>query len=91
MSEAIEQRSLLRDLLARVATLEETVAFLELWCEEQQDALDLVGAPTWPSDDGLPRPRLHAVDVRDGDWLPGGEQVVELHEHAPGPGIEPAV
>ena len=92
MSEAMDQRSLLQELLMRIAALEENVEFLELWCQEQQDALDLVGAPTWPSEDGLPTPRLHAVDLRDGDLrLPGGEEVVELHQHAPGAGVEPAV
>jgi hypothetical protein len=90
MSEAIDQRSLLQELLLRVVALEETMAFLEVWCEEQQDALDLVGASAWPFEDGSPVPRLHAVDVRD-EVLARGEQVVELHEHAPGAGVEPAV
>lgn len=95
----MDQRSLLQELLLRVAALEETIDFLEMWCEEQQDALDVVGAPGWPSEDGVPVPRLYAVDLRDG-WtadprpapaLPGGQEVVELHQHAPGPGVEPAV
>ncbi len=86
----MDQRSLLQELLLRVAALEGTLEFLEMWCEEQQDALDLVGAPAWPSDDGIPLPRLQAVDLRDG-LLAGGQEVVELHQHAPGPGVEPAV
>lgn len=85
----MDQGSLLEKLLLRVAALEETVQFLEMWCEEQQDALDLVGAP-WPSEDGIPVPRLHAVDVRDG-VLAGSQEVVQLHEHTPGPGVEPAI
>lgn len=85
----MDQGSLLEKLLLRVAVLEETVQFLEMWCEEQQDALDLVGAP-WPLEDGVPMPRLQAVDVRDA-VLAGGQEVVELHQHAPGPGVEPAI
>lgn len=90
MSEAMDQRSLLQELLLRVAALEGTLEFLETWCEEQQDALDLVGAPGWPSEDGVPVPRLHAADRRDG-VLAGGQEVVKLHQHTPGPGVEPAI
>ena len=90
MSEAMDQRSLLQELLLRVAALEDSVDFLEMWCEQQQDALDVVGAPGWPSEDGVPVPRLYAVDLRE-DLLPGGQEVVELHQYAPGPGIEPTV
>lgn len=83
----------------RISALEENIEFLETWCEEQQDALDVVGAPGWPSEDGVPVPRLYAVDLSE-RWtadpprarvLPGGQEVVELHQHAPGPGVEPAV
>jgi hypothetical protein len=100
MSEAMDQVPLLRELLVRVAALEENVSFLEMWCEEQQDALDVVGAPAWPSEDGVPAPRLYAVDLRDGspdaglsgpERLAGGQEVVELHQDAPGAGVEPAV
>lgn len=99
MSEAMDQLSLLQELLMKVAMLEENVAFLELWCEEQQDALDVVGPPSWSSEDGVPIPRGYAVDVRDGrdarlrssGRLAGREEVVELHEHATGAGVEPAV
>jgi hypothetical protein len=90
MSEAMDQRSLLHELLVRVAALEENVGFLERWCEEQQDALDVVGPPSWSSEDGVPVPRLYAVDLRD-EGLTRGEEVVELHQHAPGAGVEPAV
>lgn len=90
MSEAIEQRSLLQELLLRVAALEEGVAFLEVWCEEQQDAIDLIGPPAWPSENGAAVPRLYAIDVRD-EVLARGQEVVELHEDAPGAGVEPAV
>ncbi|MGH8992280.1 MAG: hypothetical protein ACRDZ7_12290 [Acidimicrobiia bacterium] len=85
----MDQRSLLQELLMKIAALEEDVEFLQMWCEEQQDALDLVGAATWPSEDGVPVPRgLYALDLRD---LAGGEEVVELHQHSPGAGVEPAV
>lgn len=67
MSEAMDQRSLLQELLMKVALLEENVAFLEMWCEEQQDALDVVGPASWPSEDGVPIPRGTTVDLRDGD------------------------
>jgi hypothetical protein len=90
MSEAMEQRSLLEELLVRVAALEESYGYLEKWCEEQQDALDVIGAPAWPSEDGTPVPRLYALDLRD-EVLAGGQELVELHQHAPGPGVEPAV
>jgi hypothetical protein len=90
MSEAMDQGSLLRELLLRVSALEENVSFLEVWCEEQQDTLDIVGAPAWPSEDGAPVPRLYAVDVRD-EVLARGQEVVQLHEHASGAGVEPAV
>lgn len=70
-----------------------------MWCEEQQDSLDLVGAPGWSSEDGVPVPRLYAVDLRDDSMaeearvttLTGGQEVVELHQHPPGAGVEPAV
>ncbi len=90
MSGAIEQRSLLQELLLRVAALEENVVFLELWCEEQQDALDVTGPPAWPSENEAPVPRFSAVDVRD-DVSAGREKVVELHEYSPRPGVEPPV
>jgi hypothetical protein len=99
MCEAMDQGPLLHELLVKIAALEETVEFLDMWCEEQQDSLDLVGAPSWPSEDGVPVPRLYAVDLRDGTMaeepramtLTGGQEVIELHQHAPGTGVEPAV
>jgi len=109
MCDGMDQGLLLHELQVKVAALEGTLSFLEMWCEEQQDALDLVGLPGWPPDD-LPAPRLYAIDLRDGDpgegddderpgpmaenrpvALPGGQEVVELHQHPSGPGVEPAV
>ena len=42
MNERADQE-MLRELLWRLTALEDSVAFLEVWCEEQQDALDRVG------------------------------------------------
>jgi hypothetical protein len=53
----------------RVAALEDNVAFLERWCEEQQDALDrAVGSVgfDYEIDRELPPPTLlRIVDLRD--------------------------
>jgi uncharacterized coiled-coil protein SlyX len=70
MSDCYEQSLELRALAMRVAALEDNVAFLEQWCEEQQDALDRVAGPLAydyaveppPS----PRQILRVVDLRDG-------------------------
>jgi hypothetical protein len=57
---------LIRELTLRVAALEDNVAFLEVWCEEQQDTLDRVGEPYWFLEDDHPEPvRLYVVDLRD--------------------------
>lgn len=57
---------LIRELTLRVAALEDNVAFLEVWCEEQQDSLDRVGEPYWFLEDDDPQPvRLYVVDLRD--------------------------
>ena len=57
---------LLRELTLRVAALEDNVAFLEVWCEEQQDTLDRFGEPYWFLEDEEPPPvRLYVVDLRD--------------------------
>lgn len=57
---------LLRELTLRVAALEDNVAFLEVWCEEQQDSLDRFGEPYWFLEDDDPQPvRLYVVDLRD--------------------------
>ncbi len=54
----------------RMAALEENVAFLEQWCEEQQDALDRVAGPLAYDHEveAPPPPRqiLRIVDLRDG-------------------------
>jgi hypothetical protein len=78
MSEAMEQRSLLEELLMRVAALEESYGYLEKWCEEQQDALDVIGAPAWPSEDGTPIPRLYALDLRDQVLAPRPETIARV-------------
>lgn len=57
---------LLRELTLRVAALEDNVAFLEVWCEEQQDSIDRAGEPYWFMDELPPAPvRLYVVDLRD--------------------------
>lgn len=57
---------LIRELTLRVAALEDNVAFLEVWCEEQQDGLDRIGEPYWFLEDDDPQPvRLYVVDLRD--------------------------
>ncbi|HEY3240932.1 MAG TPA: hypothetical protein VGL92_15295 [Acidimicrobiia bacterium] len=57
---------LIRELTLRVAALEDNVAFLEVWCEEQQDSLDRFGEPYWFLEEDDPQPvRLYVVDLRD--------------------------
>ena len=59
-------REMLRELTLRVAALEDNVAFLEVWCEEQQDSLDRFGEPSWFLDEDEPPPvHLYVVDLRD--------------------------
>jgi hypothetical protein len=73
MEDCCEQYQQLRALAMRVAALEDNVAFLEEWCEEQQDALDRTAGPV-AYDYGLdaespgpvPRAVLRVVDLRDG-------------------------
>lgn len=69
MDESNEQGHLLRALAMRVAALEDNVAFLEEWCEEQQDALDrAVGPVSYDYEvetDPPPRALLRVVDLRD--------------------------
>ncbi|MGH8992282.1 MAG: hypothetical protein ACRDYV_06870 [Acidimicrobiia bacterium] len=55
----------MRELTLRVAALEDNVAFLEVWCEEQQDSLDRIGEPSWLMEESEPPPRLYVVDLRD--------------------------
>lgn len=74
MSDCHEQILELRALAMRVAALEDNVAFLEQWCEEQQDALDRVVGPLaydYEPAPAPPRQILRVVDLRDGaaaDW-----------------------
>jgi hypothetical protein len=70
MSDCHEQSLELRALAMRVAALEDNVAFLEQWCEEQQDVLDRIAGPV-AFDYELeapppPRQILRVVDLRDG-------------------------
>jgi hypothetical protein len=62
----------LRALAMRVAALEDNVAFLEEWCEEQQDALDRTAGPVAydyeieaEPPEPAPRAVLRVVDLRD--------------------------
>jgi hypothetical protein len=72
--------AVLRDLAMRLAALEDNVAYLEVWCEEQQDALDRVGEAVYfyglddDEPDDLPeRVRLYVVDGRDPEVPPETE------------------
>jgi hypothetical protein len=71
MDEAYEQNHQLRALAMRVAALEDNVAYLEQWCEEQQDTLDRAAGPIGydyesGGEIGLPpRALLRIVDLRD--------------------------
>jgi hypothetical protein len=51
----------------RVAAIEDNVAFLERWCEEQQDILDRTAGPIAYEYEREPEPRqvLRIVDLRD--------------------------
>ena len=55
----------------RIAALEDNVAFLEEWCEEQQDVLDRTAGPAAydyevePQPASTPRAVLRVVDLRD--------------------------
>jgi hypothetical protein len=88
MEDSNEQGHQLRSLAMRVAALEDNVAFLEQWCEEQQDTLDrAVGSVAYDyevDDAALPaRALLRVVDLRDaGDGAQDGEtdRVVALVE-----------
>jgi hypothetical protein len=70
MDDLYEHDHQLRALAMRVAALEDNVAFLEEWCEEQQDVLDRSVGPAAcdyeiePESAG-PRAVLRVVDLRD--------------------------
>lgn len=63
----------------RVAALEDNVAFLERWCEEQQDVLDRAAGPVAYDYEREPRNVLRIVDLRepvhdeDGDGEPAAD------------------
>jgi hypothetical protein len=72
MEDCCEQYQELRALAMRVAALEDNVAFLEQWCEEQQDTLDRAAGPVgydyeFEREDERPAARavLRVVDLRD--------------------------
>ena len=72
MEDTYEQAHQLRALAMRVAALEDNVAFLERWCEEQQDTLDRAfGSVAYDyevDEPELPRPTLlRVVDLRDSE------------------------
>jgi hypothetical protein len=67
MEDCYEHGHELRALAMRVAALEDNVAFLEQWCEEQQDILDRAAGPIGYDYEREPEPRkLRVVDLRDG-------------------------
>jgi hypothetical protein len=72
MDDFYEEDQRLRALAMRVAALEDNVAFLEEWCEEQQDVLDRTAGPATYDYEieaqpaSAPRAVLRVVDLRDG-------------------------
>jgi hypothetical protein len=88
MEDSYGQEHQLRALAMRVAALEENVAFLEEWCEEQQDTLDRAAGPIGYDYEIEPEPVsrtiLRVVDLRDdaspeGDG-PDGDAIVAVVE-----------
>jgi hypothetical protein len=72
MEDTYEQAYQLRALAMRVAALEDNVAFIERWCEEQQDTLDRAFgsvAYDYEIEDTEPAPPtlLRVVDLRDNE------------------------
>jgi hypothetical protein len=93
MDETYEQGHQLRALAMRVAALEDNVAFLEEWCEEQQDSLDRAVGPVSydyeveSNPPPAPRTLLRVVDLRHVDDEPvdddddaGADTIVALVE-----------
>ena len=80
MTDSYEHSHEIRALAMRVAALEDDVAFLEQWCEEQQDALDRTGGRVGcdyevdrdPESEVTPRALLRVVDLRDTAGCDGG-------------------
>ena len=78
MDDFYEQDHRLRALAMRVAALEDNVAFLEEWCEEQQDVLDRAAGPVAydyeiEPDEQPGRVVLRVVDIRDDPGAEGEE------------------
>ena len=67
MDNSYDHSHQLRALAMRVAALEDNVAFLEHWCEEQQDVLDRAAGPVAYDYEREPDPRnmLRVVDLRE--------------------------
>src|SRR2546423_5173935 len=71
MDDLYEHDNGLRALAMRVAALEDNVAFLEEWCEGQQDVLDRAAGPVAydyeieAEPEPAPRALLRVVDLRD--------------------------
>lgn len=83
MDETSEQALQLKALAMRVAALEDSVAFLEQWCEEQQDVLDRTAGPMTYDYEGeaerLPPPVvLRVVDLRDVETEPDAVGQLQL-------------
>ena len=82
MEDTYEQAHQLRALAMRVAALEDNVAFIERWCEEQQDTLDRAfGSVAYDYEVEDPEPirptLLRVVDLRDaGDGLEIGDDAI---------------
>jgi len=88
MEDTNEHGHQLRVLAMRVAALEDNVAFLEQWCEEQQDTLDRGVGPVGYDYEREPEPRkvLRVVDLReaidedDEDEAGDGDAIVAVVE-----------
>jgi hypothetical protein len=95
MDDLYEHDHQLRALAMRVAALEDNVAFLEEWCEEQQDVLDRSLGPAAAYDYEIEpesgvgaRAVLRVVDLRDeardddetGDDDAGSEMIIAVVE-----------
>jgi hypothetical protein len=86
MDDCYEHDHQLRALVMRVAALEDNVAFLEEWCEEQQDTLDRAVGPIGydyelePAAQPPPRTLLRVVDLRDGTPPPADPGEIDVGE-----------
>lgn len=61
---------MLRELALRVAALEDNVAFLEVWCEEHEDALERMGESAYWRDEEPEPVQLRIVDLTDDAGMP---------------------